>query len=330
MMILRKMVGKCSIISFLCVLFASFFCDCSAEELYSQSSFVYADSVRPHYYTPQVPQSFLIFGEHVDLTNYYLRERFDRELMSFCYWHSQVLLIIKRANKFFPIIEPILKEEGVPEDFKYLAVIESNLDQRALSAAKAAGMWQILATTGQENGLIVNEDVDERYNLEKATVVACRYLKRTYELTGSWALAAASYNSGRARVLRQMEVQQTNDYFDMLFGEETNRYVFRIMMAKFVMEHPQDFGFLLKKEDLYRKVETEKVRVDTTINNLTSFAKDYGISYMLLKDANPWLRSNKLSNKERKEFFIAMPKCESLRYDAEKIQVFDENWVVNP
>ncbi len=328
---LRRIIGKYNAITIIFSLFFSFvFCNCSAEDVYSQSISVYADTVRPHYYTPQIPQSFTVFDEQVDLTNYYLRERFDRELMSFCYWHSQVLLIIKRANKFFPVIEPILKEEGVPDDFKYLAVIESSLDQRALSPAKAAGIWQILATTGQENGLIVNEDVDERYNLEKATVVACRYLRRTYELTGSWTLAAASYNSGRARVLKQMEVQQTDNYYDMLFGEETNRYVFRIMMAKFVMEHPQDFGFILKKEDLYRKVEMDKIRVDTTINNLTSFAKGHGISYMLLKDANPWLRTNKMVNKERKEFFIDMPKCESLGYDAEKIQVSNENWIINP
>ena len=305
-------------------------CDCSKAVESKDSVKIYEDSLMQVNYTPQIPKSFCIFGENVDLSNYYLRERFDRELMSFSYWHSQVFLIIKRANKFFPIIEPILKREGVPDDFKYLALIESNLDQRALSPAKAAGIWQILATTGQESGLMVNDDVDERYNLEKATVVACQYLKRTYELTQSWALAAASYNSGRARVLKQMEVQQTNDYFDMLFGEETNRYVFRIMMAKYVMENPQQFGFMMKKEDLYYMVESDVVKVDSTIENLTDFAKSYGITYQLLKDANPWLRSNRILNKEGREYFIKIPKVDDLRYSPESIKVHDKRWIINP
>lgn len=306
------------------------FLNCTNAEENKYPVKVFEDSLMHYNFAPQIPDSFTIFGETVDLTNYYMRERFDRELTSFSYWHSQMFLVIKRANKFFPIIEPILEREGVPDDFKYLALIESNLDQRALSPAKAAGMWQILATTGQESGLIVNDDVDERYNLEKATIIACQYLKRTYELTQSWALAAASYNSGRARVLKQMEVQQTNNYFDMLFGEETNRYVFRIMMAKFVMENPQNFGFMLKKEDLYYMVDADVVRVDSTINNLTDFAKGYGISYQLLKDANPWLRTNKLTNKNQTEFFIRIPKKEDLHYSKERIKVHNKNWIINP
>ncbi len=304
-------------------------CECSAEEQ-AVKAIVFEDSIIPAHYTPKIPKRISIFGGEVDLTNYYARERFDRELMSYTYWHSHVFLIIKRANKYFPIIEPILKEEGVPDDFKYLAVVESSLDQRAISPAKAAGMWQILATTAQESGLTVNEDVDERYNLQKATRVACQYLKRTYELTQSWALAAASYNSGRARVLKQMEVQQCNDYFEMLFGEETNRYVFRIMVAKYVMENAQQFGFLLKKEDLYTNVEAETVSVDSTIQNLTDFAKSYGINYQILKDANPWLRTNKLMNAAKKEFLIRIPKIDALKIDEEKIKVHNENWVVNP
>lgn len=305
-------------------------CNCTNAEEKKIPVKVFEDSLMQVNFAPQIPDSFAIFGEKVDLTNYYMRERFDRELTSFSYWHSQIFLIIKRANKFFPIIEPILKREGVPDDFKYLALIESNLDQRALSPAKAAGLWQILATTGQESGLIVNDDVDERYNIEKATVVACQYLKRTYELTQSWTLAAASYNSGRARVLKQMEVQQTNNYFDMLFGEETNRYVFRIMMAKYVMENPQQFGFMLKKEDLYYMVDADVVRVDTTIDNLTDFAKNYGISYQLLKDANPWLRTNKITNKNQTEFFIRIPKTDDLHFSKDKIKVHNNNWIVNP
>ena len=306
------------------------FSTCVAGEEPKKEMKIFEDSVIHLNYAPKIPHSFTIFGEEVDLTNYYLRERFDRELLSFSYWHSQVLLIIKRANKFFPIIEPILKENGVPDDFKYLALIESNLDQRALSPSKAAGIWQLLEATAIESGLVVNEDVDERYNVEKATVAACQYLKRTYELTNSWVLAAASYNSGRARVLRQMNVQKTNNYFDMLFGEETNRYVFRIMLAKYVMENPRDFGFYLKKEDLYYAVETYAVEVDSMVGDLTDFAKSYGINYQLLKDANPWLRTNKITNKEKKQYSIKIPKKDKLSFSLNDLKVHNSNWIINP
>lgn len=308
------------------------FTNCTAEEAKGQfwEANVYTDSLKPTHYAPQIPDRYMIFGEEVDLTNCLLRERFDRELMSFAYWHSQVFLIIKRANKYFPVIEPILKEEGVPDDFKYLALIESNLDQRALSPAKAAGMWQILPTTAQENGLIVNEEIDERYNLQKATRIACQFLKRTYELTQSWSLAAASYNCGRARVLRQMETQKTSNYFEMLFGEETNRYVFRIMLAKFVMENPQKFGFLLKKSDLYNELECDVVQVDTMVSNLTDFAKEHNINYQILKEANPWLRTNRITNKERRSFYIQIPRQCALKFDESRIKVHNTQWIVNP
>lgn len=279
------------------------------------------------YDAPPIPDKVYFCGEAVDLSNYYLRERFDRELLSFSYWHSQVFLIIKRANRYFPVIEPILEREGVPDDMKYLAVIESNLDQRSVSPAKAAGMWQIMPETAKEHGLIVEDDVDERYNLEKATVAACDYLKKTYALTNDWAAAAASYNTGRARVVRQMEAQQTNCYYDMLFSEETNRYVFRIILAKYVLENPRAFGFYLNKEDLYYPVECNTIMVDSTINNLTDFAKGYGISYQLLKDSNPWLRSNKLLNKKNDTFYVKMPKKEALKVNPADINVHYEKWV---
>lgn len=302
-------------------------CDCSAETPTEASPFPPSEM---SYHAPKIPNELNFCGERIDLSNYYLREKFDRELLSFSYWHSQVFLLIKRANKFFPIIEPILKEKGIPDDFKYLALIESNLDQRAQSPAKAVGIWQIMPTTGKEAGLVVNDDIDERYNVEKATRVACAMLKHTHDVTGSWTLAAAAYNTGHARVVRQMEVQQTNNYFDMLFSEETNRYVFRIVMAKYLMENPQRMGFFLTKEDLYYPVETESVRVDSSIENLTDFAKERGINYQLLKDSNPWLRSNKLPNKEQKEFYIKIPKKEALEFNPNKGKVHNPRWVTNP
>jgi hypothetical protein len=304
--------------------------NCTAEDTQNSSVDSFENFIQPSYCAPEIPKEAELFGEKIDLQNYYLRERYDRELMSFSFWHSNIFLLIKRANKFFPIIEPILKEQGIPDDFKYLVLIESTLDQRAISPAKAAGMWQILPTTAEEAGLIINEDVDERYNLEKSTVVACKFLKRTYELTNSWSLAAASYNTGRARVLKQIQQQQTNNYYEMLFSEETNRYVFRILMAKNIMENPKQFGFLLKKSDLYSQIDCDVVKVDSTINNLTDFAKGYGISYQLLKDSNPWLRSNRLKNVERREYLIKIPKKEALRFDENKIKVHNKNWVIEP
>jgi hypothetical protein len=304
--------------------------NCTAEDTQNSSVDSFENFIQPSYCAPEIPKEAELFGEKIDLQNYYLRERYDRELMSFSFWHSNIFLLIKRANKFFPIIEPILKEQGIPDDFKYLVLIESTLDQRSISPAKAAGMWQILPTTAEEAGLIINEDVDERYNLEKSTVVACKFLKRTYELTNSWSLAAASYNTGRARVLKQIQQQQTNNYYEMLFSEETNRYVFRILMAKNIMENPKQFGFLLKKSDLYSQIDCDVVKVDSTINNLTDFAKGYGISYQLLKDSNPWLRSNRLKNVERREYLIKIPQKEALRFDENKIKVHNKNWVIDP
>ena len=282
------------------------------------------------YYAPEIPTIAYFCGEKVDLTNYYLRERYDRELLSFSYWHSHIFILLKRANKYFPVIESILEKEGVPDDFKYLALIESSLDQRAISPAKAAGMWQILPETAKENGLEVTEDVDERYHLEKATVLACNYLKRTYEQTGYWSTAAASYNAGKGKITSVVATQQTNNYFDMLFGEETNRYVFRMIVAKQIFSDPQKYGFYLKKEDLYYLVDYDVVEVDSPILNLTDFAKSHKINYQLLKDANPWLRTNKLDNKSKKTYQIKIPKENALKFDAKKVRVHQKNWVVNP
>jgi hypothetical protein len=288
------------------------------------------DYSQERYYAPEIPQTVYFCGEKVDLTNYYLRERYDRELLSFSYWHSQIFLMIKRANKYFPVIESILKTEGVPDDFKYLALIESSLDPRAISASKAAGIWQILPETAKEYGLEVSDDVDERYNLEKATVMACKYLKKTYEQTGNWTTAAASYNAGRGKVKSQISVQKTDNYFDMLFGEETNRYVFRMILAKQILSDPQKWGFYLKKEDLYYFIDYKTIEVDYPIPNLTNFAKIYDSNYQLLKDANPWLRTNKLDNKSKKTYWIKVPEENAVKFNLKKIHVYQKNWVINP
>ena len=279
------------------------------------------------YIAPSIPQNIEFCGEKLELKNYYMRERFDRELLSFSYFHSSIFLMIKRANRYFPILEKILKEEGIPDDFKYLAVIESCLDQRALSPTKAAGIWQIMEQTGKEAGLVITPDVDERYNLEKATRAACRHLKASYDATGSWTLAAASYNTGRARVMRQIEAQQTRNFFDMQFSEETNRYVYRILLAKYVLEDPSRVGFYLTQNELYFPVETFAVQVDTAIPNLTEFAKSYGLTLQILKDSNAWMRDNSLKKHPGKTFSINVPKKECINLPPSQLPVHNQKWI---
>ncbi len=257
----------------------------------------------------KMPRTLIFAGEKVPLEIQDVYERMDRELLVNTYWQSNALLYIKRANKFFPIIEPILKKNGIPDDFKYLALIESGLTN-ATSPAGAKGFWQILKSTGREYGLEINSNVDERYNLIKSTEVACKYFNKAYDKFNSWALVAASYNAGRAGILRQMERQQVTNYFDLLLGEETSRYVFRIVAAKEILTNPQKYGFVFDKKDLYRLKPTYTVKVDTVITNVANFAKRYGLNYKEFKLLNPWLRENKLNNQSRKEYLITLPAYE--------------------
>jgi hypothetical protein len=258
-------------------------------------------------YALPMPDGLNFAGEEVPVHNPDIRERMDRELLVNTYWQSNSLLLLKRAHKYFPIIEPILKEEGVPDDLKYLAVIESGLTQ-AVSPARATGFWQILKTTGKEYGLEVNDNVDERYNIEKSTRAACKYLRKSKERFGSWTAAAAAYNAGNAGVSRRMDSQNVNTYYDLLLGEETGRYVFRIIALKEIMSNPQKYGFNYRTADLYPPIETYKVSVDTAVTNLVSFAEGFGLNYKILKIHNPWLREPHLNNKSRKEYFIEIPK----------------------
>ncbi len=258
-------------------------------------------------YALQVPENLDFAGEAVPLKNPDILERMDRELLVNTYWQSNGLLMFKRAKKYFPIIEPILKKYGVPDDFKYLAVIESGLTN-AVSPAGARGVWQIMAATGKENGLEINVNVDERYNLEKATEVACKYLLKSKEELGSWTLAAAAYNAGNAGISSRLEEQGVTDYYDLLLGEETGRYLFRIVALKEILSHPAKYGFNFRDKDLYNNVPTYKVEVDTAVTDFSKFAKNFGINYKILKLHNPWLRESHLNNKSRKLYVIDIPK----------------------
>ena len=257
--------------------------------------------------SPTVPAQVTFDGETIDLRRYDRRERMDREILAFTYMHSTTMLLIKRANRYFPIIEPILKANGIPDDFKYLMVIESNLNSIARSPAGAAGLWQFMPTTGREFGLEVNENVDERYHIEKATVAACKYFKQAYAKYGDWIAVSAAYNAGQARISSQLEKQLANHAMDLWLVEETSRYMFRLLAAKEIFSNPQRYGFLLKREHLYPPIPYKEVTVSTPINDLSEYAKKQGITYAQLRDANPWLRETSLKNRSGKSYVLHIP-----------------------
>lgn len=246
-------------------------------------------------------------GESMPMEIPDVRERFDRELLVNANLHASTILIIKRANRAFKIIEPILEKNGVPNDFKYLAVIESSLIN-AVSPSGAKGVWQFMPATAKEIGMEVNDCVDERYHLEKSTEAACKFLLAAKEKFGSWTLAAASYNGGITGVNKQIDLQKVSNYYDLLLNEETSRYVFRILALKEIMKAPDKFGFAVPKQDLYELYPTRKLEIDSTVTNLADFAIRQGVNYKILKLYNPWLRDAKLDNKTRKKYVIELPK----------------------
>lgn len=278
---------------------------------------------------PTVPAQVTFDGETIDLRRYDRRERMDREMMAFTYMHSTTMLLIKRANRYFPIIEPILKANGIPDDFKYLMVIESNLNNIARSPAGAAGLWQFMLATGREFGLEVNDNVDERYHIEKATVAACKYFKQAYAKYGDWMAVSAAYNAGQGRISSQLEKQLASHAMDLWLVEETSRYMFRLLAAKAVISNPQQYGFLLKREHLYPPIPYTEVTVTTGIGNLAQFAKDKGITYAQLKDANPWLRDTSLMNKSGRTYILKIPTQAGMHYNPKKTVPHNKNWVIN-
>ncbi|PHS60751.1 MAG: murein transglycosylase [Flavobacterium sp.] len=258
-------------------------------------------------YALPIPEKMDFAGEPVPLDNPDIRERMDRELLVNTYWQSNGLLLFKRAHKYFPIIEPLLKKYGLPDDFKYLVVAESGLMNNR-SPAGAAGFWHFMKGTGKEYGLEINSYVDERYNLEIATRVAAEYLISAKKKFGSWTLAAAAYNAGRGGIAKQQTRQQaSNSYYDLLLNSETSRYVFRILAFKEIMSNPQKYGFNFRESDLYETIPTYKVKVDTAVTDFATFAIKHGINYKILKIHNPWLRDNYLKNSSGKEYYIEIP-----------------------
>lgn len=257
-------------------------------------------------YALPLPEKMDFAGESVPLQNPDIRERMDRELLVNTYWQSNGLLLFKRANRYFPQIEPLLKKYGLPDDFKYLAVAESGLEYTS-SPAGASGIWHFMKGTGLEYGLEINDYVDERYNLEKATMVAAEYLKKSKEKFGSWTMAAASYNAGVGGMNKQINRQKETSYYDLLLNDETSRYVFRILALKEIMNNPQKYGFNFREKDLYTNIPTFKVKVNTPVEDWAEWVKQYGINYKILKLHNPWLRDTYLKNATGKEYYIEIP-----------------------
>jgi membrane-bound lytic murein transglycosylase D len=255
----------------------------------------------------EIPTEVDFAGEKVPVDQLDILENLDRELLVNTYWQSQTLLFIKRAHRYFPVIEPILKKYGVPDDFKYLAVAESGLTN-AVSPSNAVGFWQLLEGTAKDYGLEVNTEVDERYHLGKSTEVACKFLLESHKKYVNWTLTAASYNAGRKGVDKQIERQKELNYYDLLLGEETERYIFRILSYKLIMENPAEYGFYVGESHLYPQIPSYEVSVEGKVDDFAVFANRYGISYKILKLMNPWLRESFLTNAAGKTYYLSIPK----------------------
>ncbi len=260
----------------------------------------------PEVRTPPIPSEVYLFGERIPLESFDIYERLERELIVNTYLHSATLLGLKRSGRWFPVIEPILKENNLPDDFKYLAVAESNLDN-VISSAGATGFWQFMETTGKKYGLEINDQIDERYHIEKSTKAACDYLKEAYQKFGNWTLAAAAYNNGFNGIEKWSSIQQSRNFYNLLLNSETSRYIFRIAALKIIYENPQNYGFALSEDEKYKPLKTYEVILDASVSDFTSYAKSLGINYKILKYFNTWLRDTGFNNKKNKSYKIKLP-----------------------
>jgi membrane-bound lytic murein transglycosylase D len=258
-------------------------------------------------YAPEIPDKLDFAGEKVPLDRFYVRESLDREIMANTFMHSSTILMFKRASRWFPVIEPILKENNIPDDFKFLALAESNYGN-AVSPSGAEGFWQFLKATGPKFGLEISEEVDERYNVEKSTDAACRYFRAAFQEYKNWTLVAASFNRGIDGVGKAVEKQYVSDYYDLTLVDETARYVYRILAMKQVYNNPAKYGFYLRQSDFYPPLSTYTITVDTSISDLPAFARKMNLNYRILREFNPWLRRYTLTNKTAKKYVLTLPK----------------------
>jgi len=256
--------------------------------------------------SPEVPNYLEFAGERIPTDNFEVFERMDREFISNTYYHSATILALKRATRWFPIIEPILKKNNIPDDFKYLCVAESNMEN-VVSTAGATGFWQFMKEAGQKYGLEINSLIDERYDVWKSTEAACKYLKDSYEMFGSWTLSAASYNMGQDGVTLQMERQKAKDYFNLVINSETSRFVARIVALKYILQNPATYGYDIKDDEKYKPIEYYEIKLDSSVSDFPDYAKSLGINYFILKMYNPWLRDNYLTNTSKQVYLIKLP-----------------------
>ena len=279
--------------------------------------------------SPDIPMSVTFAGEKVSFDRLDMAERLDRELTSIIYGQTTTELCFKRANRYFPVLAKILKEQGVPLDFLYLAVTESSMDYNAYSGAKAAGMWQLLAGTGRDYGLEVTDEVDERYDPEKSTVAACKYLKAAYKKYGHWPTVAASYNAGMQKISNELSKQKVDNSFDLFLVQETSRYVFRIIAYKLVMESPKRYGYRFSRKHLWQPVDYTTVDVTGSVASWIDWAQGKGITYAQLREANPWIRSTKLTNASGKTYKVRVPKQNELYRSKRTYTVYSKDWVID-
>ncbi len=259
-----------------------------------------------HVYAPPLPETLDFAGEPVPLEYFDVRESLDREILKLMYWHSEILLYIKRANRYFPVIEPILKKYGIPDDFKYMMVAESGMAP-VVSPAGAAGYWQFMERIGKKYGLEINSEIDERYNLYKSTEAACRYIKDAYNHYGNWTLAAASFNVGQTTLDRAIRKQQQNSFYDLALNVQTARYIYRILALKVIMSNPRQYGFIIRQKELYKPVRVKFIEVNGPVDSWPQFAIDHGTNYKVLLLLNPWIRSSRLTNPNGKTYQVAIP-----------------------
>lgn len=274
-----------------------------ASNIHSEQPLAERSLVSPHFSLPEKPD---FCGEPVPIDEIDVLERFDKELLINSYLHASTILILKKAYRWFPQIEPILKEEGIPDDFKYLAVIESSLDN-AISPAGASGFWQLMKETAIELGLVVNDEVDERFHPIKSTRAACKYLKKSYQKFGNWTLVAAAYNRGNGGIEQAMKTQKVDSYYDLLLNDQTNRFVFRILALKEIMENPKKYRFEIQEKDRYVPENLKDIRIDTTVSDLVAFAIGQGVTYKTLKNYNEWILTDKLTVKDTTKWVLALP-----------------------
>ena len=253
-----------------------------------------------------LPENVSFAGEAMPLENFDTRESLDRELNATAYRHGSTLLTVKRAGRYFPEIEKILKENGIPDDFKYLACAESDLSN-AVSPVGATGFWQIMEATGKEYGMTINKEIDERYSVEKSTLFACKYFRKAYERYGGWTMAAASYNNGMNGLDEQVQIQKESNYYDLLLNDETARYIFRITALKLIIAEPEKYGLAVEDKEIYKPVPYTEVKIDTTVTSFEQFSRQFGSNYKMLKFMNPWLRKPFLTNTTGKEYIIRVP-----------------------